>query len=70
VKQRQTRLPKTIDITVAYLRSGRPADTYARAWVSKFGRRIANVRVEAWQYEVHEPIASLHGHFLVTPAEA
>lgn len=70
VKQRQLRLPKTIDVTVDYLRSGRPTDTFARAWVTKLGRRIANVRVEAWQYERIEPIASLHGHFLVTPVEA
>jgi uncharacterized protein (TIGR00369 family) len=70
VAQRQTRLPKTIDINIDYLRSGRPVDTYARAQVTKLGRRIANVRVDAWQYERAEPIASLHGHFLVTPAEA
>lgn len=69
VAQRQTRLPKTIDINIDYLRSGRPVDTFARAQVTKLGRRIANVRVDAWQYERAEPIASLHGHFLVTPAE-
>jgi acyl-coenzyme A thioesterase PaaI-like protein len=70
VKQRQTRLPKTIDVTIDYLRSGRPVDTYARAHVTKLGRRVANVRVTAWQYEVSEPIAAIHGHFLVTPAES
>lgn len=59
------RVPKTIDITIDYLRSGRPVDTYARAHVTKLGRRIANVRVEAWQHDRAEPIAALHGHFLV-----
>jgi uncharacterized protein (TIGR00369 family) len=69
VRQRQVRLPKTIDITMDYLRSGRPVDTFARAHVTKLGRRIANVTVEAWQYDRADPIAALRGHFLVTPAE-
>jgi len=65
VAQRSLRLPKTIDIGIDYLRSGRPVATFARARVTKLGRRIANVRVEAWQYERTDPIAMLHGHFLV-----
>ena len=58
-------LPKTIDISVDYLRSARPQDTFARARVVKVGRRIANVSVEAWQAERTAPIASLRGHFLM-----
>ena len=63
------RQPKPIDVTVEYLRSGRPLDTFARAQITRMGRRIANVRVEAWQETRAAPIAALHGHFLVTPAE-
>ncbi|WP_340109885.1 PaaI family thioesterase [Pikeienuella sp. HZG-20] len=59
------KLPKTIDITIDYLRSGRPRDTYARATVCKAGRRVANVRVEAWQDSRDRPIAAAHGHFLM-----
>jgi len=59
------KFPKTIDIYVDYLRTGRPADTYARARMVKIGRRIANVDVEAWQDERTQPIASMRGHFLV-----
>lgn len=66
VAQRAVRLPKTIDIGIDFLRSGRPTATFARARVTKLGRRIANVRVEAWQYERNDPIATLHGHFMVT----
>lgn len=62
------RIPKPIDITIDYLRSGRPLDTFARATVTKQGRRVANVRAEAWQDDRMKPIAALHGHFLVTPA--
>lgn len=63
------RLPKPIGVTVEYLRSGRPRDTFARAEVKRLGRRIANVRVEAWQSDRAAPIAALHGHFLVAAAE-
>ncbi len=62
--------PKTIAINVDYLRSGKPVDTFARARVVKIGRRIANVTVEAWQGERSQPIASLHGHFLVAESPA
>jgi len=60
-------LPKTINITVAYLRSGRPIDTFARGVVTKHGRRVAAVHVEAWQEERARPIASAHAHFLIEP---
>jgi uncharacterized protein (TIGR00369 family) len=69
IVQPQARMPKPIDITVEYLRSGKPLTTYARALVKKVGRRIANVHVEAWQSERHNPIAALRGHFLVSPEE-
>lgn len=63
----QPKVPKTIDITIDYLRSGRPVPTYARAKVTRLGRRIASVSAEAWQHERADPIAALHGHFLLTP---
>jgi uncharacterized protein (TIGR00369 family) len=63
-------VPKTINITVDYLRSGRLVDTYARATITKQGRRVANVQVRAWQQDESKPIAAAHAHFLlkeVTP---
>ncbi|QIE56218.1 PaaI family thioesterase [Pikeienuella piscinae] len=65
---RLPKLPKTIDLTIDYLRSGRPRDAYARATVQKAGRRVANVRVEAWQDSRDRPIAAAHGHFLMQNA--
>ncbi len=59
------RTPKTINLTIDYLRSGRPRDAYARAIVQKAGRRVANVRVEAWQDNRDRPIAAAHGNFLM-----
>ena len=58
-------LPKTISLTIDYLRSGRPVDTLAHGIVTRQGRRVANVRVEAWQDDRTRPIAIAHGHFLL-----
>jgi hypothetical protein len=35
----------------------------------KVGRRIANVQAEAWQGERSQPIATLHGHFMIPEVE-
>lgn len=59
------RLPKTIDISIDYLRSGKPMDSYARAEVVRRGRRVANVRAQVWQDERDRPIAAAHGNFLL-----
>jgi uncharacterized protein (TIGR00369 family) len=69
IAQGQLRQPKPIDVSIEYLRSGRPLTTYARAEVRKLGRRIANVHVEAWQEQRASPVAALRGHFLLTPRE-
>ena len=58
-------LPKTITLTVDYLRSGAPIDTYARGIITRQGKRVANVRVEAWQTERDRPVATAHAIFLV-----
>jgi acyl-coenzyme A thioesterase PaaI-like protein len=68
ISQGLSRQPKPIDVTFEYMRSARPVATYARATVKRAGRRIANVQVEAWQDSRSQPIAALHGHFLITPA--
>jgi len=59
------RLPKTIDLTVDYLRSGLPRDAYARARVNRSGRRYASVHVEAWQDHRDRLFAQATGHFLM-----
>lgn len=59
------RLPKTIDFTVDYLRSGLPRDAYARARIVRSGRRYASVQVEAWQDNRARLFAQATGHFLM-----
>lgn len=58
-------VPKTINITVEYLRTGRAKDVWAVAEMTKLGRRVANVRCLAWQDERERPIAAANMHFLV-----
>jgi len=59
------RLPKTIDLTLDYLRSGLPRDAYARARVNRSGRRYASVHVEAWQDNRARLFATATAHFLI-----
>ena len=59
------RLPRPINVTVSYLRSGRPQDVRARARISRAGRRVAHVLAEAWQDDAAQPIASLTANFLL-----
>ncbi len=63
--QEVTQLPKIINITIEYLRSAKPVETYAQAIITKPGRRVANVRVEAWQGNRDKPVAAAHANFLV-----
>jgi acyl-coenzyme A thioesterase PaaI-like protein len=63
------RLPKTIDFTVDYLRSGLPRDAYARARVTRSGRRYASVQAEAWQDNRERPFAQANAHFLMPRKE-
>jgi uncharacterized protein (TIGR00369 family) len=58
-------VPKIINITIDYLRPAGPVTTYARGTITKRGRRVANVSVEAWQEERARPVAVGHCHFLL-----
>ncbi|AWD21426.1 PaaI family thioesterase [Fuscovulum blasticum] len=58
-------LPKTIDLTVDYLRAGQPKDSFARARINRSGRRYASVQVEAWQDDPARLFAQGNGHFLM-----
>lgn len=60
-----TRVPKTVNITVEYLRSAQAVDTFARATVTRQGRRVANVRVLAYQDDATKPVAAANAHFLL-----
>lgn len=59
-------LPKTITITVDYLRSARDCDTHAVSEVTRIGRRVATVQTVAWQNDRAAPVARANAHFLIT----
>lgn len=62
----EPRLPKTIDFTIDYLRAGLFRDTFAECRVTRLGRRVGNVHIEAWQSRRDEPIAMARAHFLLS----
>ncbi|MEZ5987117.1 MAG: PaaI family thioesterase [Hyphomonas sp.] len=57
--------PRPINLTVDYLRQGHAKDTYARATITKMGRRMCSVQAEAWQDERSKPVTTLLAHFMV-----
>lgn len=60
-----SRLPKPIGMTVEYLRAGHQKDLWASAAVERQGRRVVNIRAEAWQDDQASPIAAALAHFLI-----
>jgi acyl-coenzyme A thioesterase PaaI-like protein len=63
--QRLVEPPRIVNITVEYLRTARTVDTFARAEITRQGRRVATVRALAWQEDVAKPVAAANAHFLV-----
>jgi uncharacterized protein (TIGR00369 family) len=60
------KMPKPVDITIDYLRSGKAAESHARAWLARQGRRVVSARAEMWQEDPAKPVASFRGHFLLS----
>jgi acyl-coenzyme A thioesterase PaaI-like protein len=58
-------LPRIVSITIDFLRSGRPVDTFARGFITRAGKRVVNVGVDAWQDDPAQPIARANAIFLV-----
>jgi len=56
---------KPINLTVDYLRPGVKGPLYARANVTRKGRRIASVSVISWQTDEEKTIAEGLYHFLL-----
>ena len=66
VTEHLTHPPRPINLTVDYLRQGHAKDTYARATITKMGRRMCSVQAEAWQDERTKPVTTLLAHFMVS----
>jgi uncharacterized protein (TIGR00369 family) len=61
---------KPVNVTVDYLREGALEDSFAEAFIMRMGRRVANVRVEAWQSERKRLIATAHMNLLIIREDA
>jgi len=59
-------VPRTIDFSLDFLRSGKAQTTFARCDITKQGKRVANVRMVAWQEDESKPIAVARAHFLLS----
>lgn len=57
--------PETIDSRVDYLRSGQPQMAFADVEIVRLGRRVANLRVTAWQESPARPFATGNITFLL-----
>lgn len=60
-----TVLPKTITLTIDYLRSARAVDTHCRARVIRRGRRMAVLESSAYQDDPEQPVATAMVHLLL-----
>lgn len=63
-------VPKTVDFSLDYLRSGKAQTLYAQCEITKQGKRVANVMMTAWQDDKSKPIAVARAHFLLTQDNA
>lgn len=66
----QPRMPKTIDLSIDYLRAGHYRDCWASCTVTRQGRRVANVMISCWQEDRAAPIAQARAHFLLADPDA
>ncbi|MDK2126522.1 PaaI family thioesterase [Parachitinimonas caeni] len=59
-------VPRTVDFSLDYLRSGKPQTLYAQCEITKQGKRVANVLMTAWQDDRSKPTAVARAHFLLS----
>lgn len=60
---------KPVNITVQFLSAAKNRTTYAKARITKLGRRNANLTVEAWQEDRNRPVATAVMNILVVSPE-
>ncbi len=61
----QNQLAKPINLSITYLIKARLETLFARAELTKQGRRVSHINVISWQTDEHVPIATLSAHFLL-----
>lgn len=59
------KMPKVIDFSIDYLRAAKLIDTYVACDIVRFGSKIVNVGIDAWQADKNMPVAKARIQFLV-----
>lgn len=59
------KVPKAVDFSIDYVRAGLFQDTYAKCEIVRFGRKLVNVSVVAWQDDAARPIAKARAQLLI-----
>jgi uncharacterized protein (TIGR00369 family) len=67
LQEETERMPRLVSFSAEFLRPGALQDTFAQALITRQGRRMANLRIEAWQQERSRLIATAHASFLLAP---
>ncbi|WP_231550473.1 MULTISPECIES: PaaI family thioesterase [Chitinibacter] len=58
-------IPRIVDFSIDFLRSGKPLDLYGQCEIVRQGKRVANVLMTAWQDDRSKPVAMARAHFLL-----
>ncbi|MGH1373505.1 MAG: PaaI family thioesterase [Cellvibrionaceae bacterium] len=58
-------VPKVVDFSIDYVRAGLYQDTFAKCDIVRFGRKLVNVSVVAWQSDTQKPIAKARAQLLI-----
>lgn len=65
----ESKVPKSIDFSIDYLRSANAVDSFAACEVARQGRRVAQVQIRCWQHEQGDgrerAVAVARAHFLL-----
>jgi uncharacterized protein (TIGR00369 family) len=59
------KMPKVVDFSIDFLRPGRFKEIYARCTIQKFGNKLVNIAVDAWQEEEGTSVAKARVQFLI-----
>ncbi len=57
---------KQVNVTIDFMRGGKPELTYAQGTITRLGRTMANVSAHAWQDDPDRIIAQAHMHYLIS----
>ncbi len=58
-------VPKVVDFSIDYIRAGKLKETFVRCKIVRFGRKLVNLSVEAWQEDEQTPIAKARMQVLI-----